>query len=827
MSPMTSQRTGTLGTFAGVFTPSILTILGIILFLRLGTVVGSVGIGQALLIIGLATLISVVTSMSLAAIATNIRVRGGGDYYLISRTLGVEFGGSIGIVLFLAQSVSVAFYALGFGEALSAIIRWDNPRAAQLIAVAAISGLFVLAWLGADWASRFQYVVMALLVAALASFFLGAIPGADAGLLSENVAPPEFDVDFWAAFALFFPAVTGFTQGVSMSGDLRDPAKSLPRGTFAAVGISTVVYLAVAVLFAANRPLAELASNAGAMGDIARWSWLISGGVIAATLSSAMASFLGAPRILQSLASDKVFGFLNFFAKGAGPTNNPQRGVLLTLGIALATVALGALDAIAAVVAMFFLISYGLLNYATYYEAQASSPSFRPRFRYFSKRVSLLGAVASLGAMVLINPIAGAAAAAVLFGLYRYVASTHRADRWSDASHSHYFQRARGSIRSMAREWATSRDWRPVVMAFSDDRHRRGRLLTFAEWIEGRSGLAMAVRIIEGSGIVKRRERDEAAKELAEEVAALGVDVHPLVVLSEDPAAAVPIIVQSAGVGPIKPNIVLVNWLENVQGNDPRQAAWGTALQGATRSGASIVALSSGSVRWDTILDAKPSARRIDIWWRPNDASCRLILLLAYLCTRTETWRDAAIRLITAPEEGKTDAELQAELAVMLDEARIPAQVTVVEDEDSFSFAKASVGASVVFLPFRLHRGNPISQFGESPADLLNRLPVAAMVLAAEDVELLESGPESGPAGELAEADKALDTAQEREAELVVTLEDLTAELEALDTSNTDERATLEEGIEEAKRKLGKAKARREEAEKRLAALAPPPSGTL
>ncbi|MFH1122083.1 MAG: hypothetical protein V1758_00320 [Pseudomonadota bacterium] len=164
---------GTMGTFAGVFTPSVLTILGIILFLRLGFVVGSAGLGRALIIIALANAISVLTSFSLSAIATNLKVKGGGDYDLISRTLGVQFGGAIGIVLFLAQSVSVAFYCIGFGEALAAMLPVGTRALPQIIAALAVSFLFIFAWLGADWATRFQYVVMGTLAAALISFFAG------------------------------------------------------------------------------------------------------------------------------------------------------------------------------------------------------------------------------------------------------------------------------------------------------------------------------------------------------------------------------------------------------------------------------------------------------------------------------------------------------------------------------------------------------------------------------------------------------------------------------------------------------------------------------
>ena len=389
--PNESKGTGgTLGTFSGVFTPSILTILGIILFLRLGYVTGSAGIGRALIIIAIANLISVLTSQSLAAIATNLRVKGGGDYYLISRTLGQQFGGAIGMVLYLAQSVSVAFYCIGFAEALSTMIPSYPMVTTRVIAAVAIGLLFILSWMGADWATRFQYVVMGLLIAALFSFFWGGMAQWNSEMLLSNWAAPADGPPFWVIFGIFFPAVTGFTQGVSMSGDLKDPGKSLPLGTFLAVGISIAVYFSVALIFAGVLPNSVMISDYQSIKQVARFGVLIDAGVIAATLSSAMASFLGGPRILQSLSADRIFPFLTPFAKGVGPSSNPRRAVLLTLAIALSTIGLGQLNLVARVVSMFFLISYGLLNYATYYEARAASPSFRPRFRWFNKYLSLL-----------------------------------------------------------------------------------------------------------------------------------------------------------------------------------------------------------------------------------------------------------------------------------------------------------------------------------------------------------------------------------------------------------------------------------------------------
>ena len=642
---------GTLGTFAGVFTPSILTILGIILFLRLGFVVGNGGLGSALLIIGIATLVSVLTSISLAAIATNIDVKGGGDYYMISRTLGFEFGGAIGIVLFLAQSVSIAFYAVGFGEAVTAITGLEQSWAPQAIAAVAVILLFGLAWLGADVASRFQFVVMLLLVGALISFYLGAIGGFDSGMVSDGWSPPSGGLGFWAIFAIFFPAVTGFTQGVSMSGDLRDAGRSLPIGTFAAVGLSTVVYVSVAVLIAGNASSADLIADTGILNSISAFGPLIDVGVIAATLSSAMASFLGAPRILHSLAADRIFPVLNTFAKGHGPSSNPRPAVLLSLGIALGTVAVGNLNAIAPIVSMFFLISYGLLNYATYYEARAASPSFRPRFRYFDRRASLVGAAACAGVMLAINVVAGVTAILILVGIRQYLRRTGRTQRWADASRSYYFQRAMESITALTGEEENPRSWRPQLLAFSADPKRRERLLRFGSWLEGDSGLTAAIQIVVGEGVVKRRERAEQQESLQAQIASLGLDVHGRAVLAPDAMEALPVIVQSFGLGPLRANGGLFGWPE--ESDETHLAGYAQAVREIHRLGVNVVSMLSDEHRWRALEAVPVRDRRIDVWWQDDDAS-RLALLSAYLFTRTPDWANATIRVVGCTGEGQT-----------------------------------------------------------------------------------------------------------------------------------------------------------------------------
>lgn len=767
MMPVRNQQArlghskGSLGTFAGVFTPSLLTILGIILFLRLGYVVGGAGLARALIIIGLANVISLLTSISLSAVATNLKVKGGGDYYLISRTLGAEFGGAIGIVLFLAQSVSIAFYCIGFGEALTATLPEGTHITPQVTAVAAAAFLFIFAWLGADWATRFQYVVMTLLALALISFFAGALSRWNTTMLAQNWSYPAGGLDFWLLFAIFFPAVTGFTQGVSMSGDLKDPGKSLPQGTFAAVGLSIFVYFGVAIVFAGVLPNENLINDYGAMKGVALFGVFIEAGVIGATLSSAMASFLGAPRILQSLASDRIFWFLTPFSHGVGPSNNPRRGVLLSAAIALATIGLGKLNLIAPVVSMFFLISYGLLNYATFYEARTLSPSFRPRFRWFDFRLSLMGFLACLGAMLAIDLPAGAVAIAVLFAIHQYLKRTAGPARWADSNRSYHLHHLREHLLAAEVEPEHPRDWRPQLLAFSDDAPRREQLLRFASWIEGGSGLTTVVRILVGTGTKMLKLREDALRELETDLAQNDLKAFPLIVVTPNFQVGIHTLIQAFGVGPLKANTILLNRLEGTPTGifGIGEQHYGQNLRVAFRLGTNIIILYANEAAWRD-LEALPAKDRcIDIWWS-DDATSQLMLLLAYLMKRNKSWDEATIRLLADGGSYEDDRKAKS-LQTMLDDVRIEAVPKVLKTMNALSAAEHSADAALVFLPFRLRGNQLVDPFGGLLADTISPLSVVAAVLAAEDIDL-DAEPEDGSAGDMAAALDALEDAEKK-----------------------------------------------------------------
>ncbi len=723
-----------LGTFAGVFTPSILTILGIILFQRLGYVVGAGGLVRTLAIIAIATAISAVTSLSLAAIASNMRIRGGGDYYLISRTLGVQYGGAIGLVLFLAQSVSVAFYCFGFGEAVGALLGYggDAVVTAGIAAIATLA-IGVIAYLGSDLATKFQYVVMGALAVALVSFYWGGLSSMTTFTLRESLRPAADAPthEFWLLFAIFFPAVTGFTQGVSMSGDLRDPARSLPRGTFWAVGISTLVYASAAAVLAACLPLDDLASDYGAMRRVARWPWLIEVGVIAATLSSAMASFLGAPRILQSLAADNIVPPLRGFAAGSGPSNNPRRAVLLAGAVALATIALGSLDAVAAVVGMCFLLSYGLLNYATFFEARADSPAFRPTFRLFNAWLSLAGAALCVFAGAMINPFAAAIAGAMLV---------------ADSRYAYHFRRVRDHLTEMRGGSDRPRDWRPFVLALCNDSIGRVRLLTFASWIDGESGFTTAVRVLtpeEGES----RDRVEIAEDsLRAQIREARLQTFARVVAAPDVTEGLASLLQAHGLGPLRVNTILMSADE--QFGEPVRAGDAPptrTLAAALGQRCNIILLEVCERSWQRALATPEHERRIDVWWKGDDTS-RLCLLTAHLMTRSEGWEEASIRVRAISTEKSDRERALASIREMLADVRIQAQPDIVEFKGPPSLLEHSADATVVFLPLRVRNNRLSGPLGLPLAGVMDALPLTALVVAGDDISLHTDEQEAGAA---------------------------------------------------------------------------------
>ena len=410
---------------------------------------------------------------------------------------------------------------------------------------------------------------------------------------------------------------------------------------------------------------------------------------------------------------------------------------------------------------MFFLISYGLLNYATYFEAKTESPSFRPRFKWFSPRLSLLGFFICLGAMLAIDLKSGAAAIALLFAIYQYLKRTAGPVRWADSTRSHHLKQVRQHLLAAVEEPEHARDWRPHLLVFTQDANHRAPLLAFASWIEGGSGFTEAVQIIEGEGRTAWEKRKLAHQELIQAIASSHYDMFPLTVSAPDFIHAVEILLQSSGIGPLRPNTVIFNWR-----TESEKSLSGMGIYQYTknlnlifRQGKNLLILRMDLTSLKKLAPESLENRRIDIWWQGN-ASSRLMLLFAHLMTRHKPWKRASLRVLTKSDQSGVEAE-KKKITKTMEDIRIDASAEIVEDFDADTIVKQSADASFVFLPLTIKENQIVDPRGKSFNRSLPRLPGTALVMAAEDIDL-DATPEEGLPALISQARDALEAAQKR-----------------------------------------------------------------
>jgi amino acid transporter len=461
------EHDGKFGTFPGVFTPTVLTILGAIMYLRLGQVVGNAGLLGTILIILLAHVITVSTGLAVSSVVTNTRVGAGGAFAIISQSLGLEVGGSVGIPLFIAQGISVALYVLAFAEAW---LRIFPTHSIVLVSILTFWVVFGIAYVSAQFAARIQYFILGVVGLSLFSVLLASFPIAGrAGLTETAVLWGSFsEWSFWEAFAIFFPAVTGIMVGISLSGSLREPRRSIPIGTMSAIGLTLIVYLLLTYWLARIVPVDELLNNTTVMVDKAFWGWTILAGMLGATFSSALGSLVAAPRVMQALALHNILPFSNYLSQET-EQGEPRPALYATGGIGLITLlialASGGLNAVASIITMFFLITYGMLNLVVLIEQMLSTVSFRPTFRV-PRVVPLTGLAGCIFVMFLINPVFSLVALVVVLLVYGYLMRRNLEYLPSDVRSGMFLSLAEWATTRVSRlPPAVKRTWKPSVLA--------------------------------------------------------------------------------------------------------------------------------------------------------------------------------------------------------------------------------------------------------------------------------------------------------------------------------------------------------------------------
>ena len=747
-APMSSNEEGApsggnqFGAFGGVFTPSLLTILGAVMFMRMGSVIGRAGILSALLILGISKLITLLTGLSISAISTNTQVRGGGAYFLISRSLGPEFGASIGLALFFAQALSVPFYILAFTEAL---VRASSQLVPEftLIGVIVAVALFALNYVGSSWALRAQYFILAALLASIASFLIGGALGFEIDTLTQNFDPQWTDdpsgPGFWATFALFFPAVTGIMAGVNMSGDLESPQRAIPRGTLWAIGVGGALYAAQIILIGGSTDRIDLLTGGGFPSLLNKALFgaesIVLAGVFAATLSSAVGSMMGAPRILQALARDQIFRTIAPFALGTAKGDEPRRGLWLTLAITLAVLlaaggSSGALDTVSSVLTMFFLFTYGMTNIAAFVEKLSRNPSFRPRFRFFHWSSALAGGVGCFGAAFLINPFAALIALAIVVALFFVISRRVLLSNFGDARRGFVYERVRAGLRRLSAQAPHPKNWRPTALILSNNPATRATLARYADWIASGSGIVTIGSVVVGDVHAELERRARLIDELGAWLAARDLEAFVEVQISEDFDAGMSGLLQAHSIGPIKPNLLMLGW----SGQAERAAAYARSLRLASALAMSVVLVVDRGLPQ---AERPGRARRIDVWWRGRQNGS-LMVILAHMLATNWAWRGATVRLIHLLGPDEDEAAERARALALVERGRVEAEIVMITGESFVeAAARHSHDADVVLFGFRPPEGDEAAErFHDFWSGILPGLPTALLVSSSGEADL-------------------------------------------------------------------------------------------
>ncbi|KAL7302113.1 hypothetical protein TKK_0005340 [Trichogramma kaykai] len=623
------------GWIQGVLVRCLLNIWGVMLFLRLSWVVAQTGVGEAILLILTTTAVTTITSLSMSAISTNGLIKGGGTYYMISRSLGPEFGGSIGLIFSLANAVACAMYVVGFCESMVDCLKaYDvcmfdcDSRDIRVIGVITIAVLLLIVMVGMEWEAKTQIGLLVILLVAIADFVIGSLIGPksdlerargfvgyNSELFAENLhsdyRPSEgTQHSFFSVFAIFFPAATGILAGANISGDLKDPQSSIPKGTLLAILITTISYIVIAVISGAS----VLRDASGDVADLLTTAWndssynnltggslvesarnftsygvdfsackasqsckygsqnsfqvieLVSGfgpfiyaGCFAATLSSALASLVSAPKVFQALCKDKLYPGLHWFSGAEG--KEPVRGYLLTFVIAISFILIGELNAIAPLISNFFLAAYTLVNFSTFHASFTKPIGWRPTFKYYNMWLSLAGSILCVAVMFLISWWTALITLSTVLALYLVVSYRKPDVNWGSTTQAQTYNNALTSVQHLDRVEEHVKNYRPQILVLTGKPSSRSSLLDFAHHITKNQSLLVAGHVIETA--LAHKTKSSLASRTTQWLRDNKIKAFYSVIDGMSFQDGATSLMQACGLGKMRPNILLMGYKQD------------------------------------------------------------------------------------------------------------------------------------------------------------------------------------------------------------------------------------------------------------------------
>jgi amino acid transporter len=682
---------------------AISTILGAILFLRFGYAVAHVGLAFTLLIILVGHLVTIPTAMAVAEIATNQKVEGGGAYYMISRSFGLNIGGAIGIALFLSQAISVAFYIIAFTRSCGDLLLFIEQRFGVHIEAYWVNyGFMALLTLlmlskGANVGVKALYGVVVVLLASLCMFFLGSGPG-NGGETDFFSRIPELLVyeengvstsikrfTFFEVFTFIFPAFTGIAAGLGLSGDLKNPKVSIPKGTLWATVCGIVVYICVALKLYYTAPLEELAKDELYMEKIAIWGPIIPIGLACAAVSSALGSIMIAPRTLQALGGDSIIPgkVSRWLGKGRSKDNEPINASLITVIIGFVVVSLDDINAVAEIISMFFMLTYGVICMVSFFEHMAADPSYRPNFK--SKwYVSLFGGLLCFYLMFKMNFTYALASIVLMVLMYIWISRRKKEARGiAELFKGIIFQITRTlqiTLQKRDQQNPDEERWRPFILSISSDGFERRAGFDMVRWIAYRYGFGTYIHFIEG--FLNNETREEAGKvrkrliKLAEGV---NSRVYLDTIISPSYTSAIAQGVQLPGVSGKGNNMILFEYPESDKTN--LQHMIGNF--GILKATALDICVLRSSMRGFGLR------KNIHLWITSTDfENANLIILMGYVLLGHPEWRNAQLSVFTIFNDEDREAK-EARLMELIKSGRVPISpknVQFIRQADSNNF---------------------------------------------------------------------------------------------------------------------------------------------
>jgi amino acid transporter len=651
------------GSFTGVFTPSILTILGVIMYLRMGWVVGNAGLFGAIIIVVIAHIISVSTGLSVSSIATDKKVGPGGIYYILSRSMGIPIGGAIGIALYIGTALSIALYLIGFAESFNAYFGLaTDVNGLRLSGSVALLVLTIIALISTSIAIKTQLFIFIAILVSLVSIFLGSteyIPETVKLVSDENSVPME------VVFAIFFPAVTGFTAGIAMSGDLEDPKKSIPTGTIAAIAVGFFVYIALIIFLSFYIDSETLKSNYNILMEIALYAPAVVAGIWGATLSSALGGLLGGPRILQAMSVDNITP--KIFGKGKGKNNEPVNALFLVFVIALLGVLIGELDVVARIVSMFYLSAYGFINLSFFLESWAN-PDFQPTFK-IKKWIGLLGFTACFGVMFKLDVLAMFASIAIILGIYVWLQRKQIVLMTGDVWLSVWKKIVANGLQKIdSKPTETSNHWNPNIILFSGESEHRSYLVELGKTLAGRAGIVTNFKLLlDKSNNSPLPKSDQIVKEEYFEkigVFARQIKVNNIYKGIEDIASIF-------GFSGVDPNTIMMGWPKGLENSEEYSEMTQKLLY-----------LDYNLLYLDFDRATKfGNYQTIDLWWRETDSkNAEMMLNIARFIVQSSKWSRTTIRVLFVNNSNVDCEIIESNILNLVEDIRVKVEIKIINN---------------------------------------------------------------------------------------------------------------------------------------------------